>query len=242
MRIDPPSCLRPKRAIQGTQCHHRASVRGDSLAERNEFELSVPLARRQVETDSPLRSSACHPSIQPGKVPLLECRKPALEWGGAQLKPITWAALRVFFGLSRRALQASRDWDHSAPPCATTQSWTGVGAGLLKPGRRRRITVASGPSLGFAVLKDLLLLLWPFVYSLSPPLFLLAPALSFALSRVNLRPTCGKLRAGMGYSASAAPISLRRAFSASCFDLNSGIAATVRACQQPKVVPDRSRN
>ena len=35
----------------------------------------------------------------------------------------------------------------------------------------------------------------------------------FALSRVwNLRPTCGKLRAGMGYSASAAPISLRGAF------------------------------
>ena len=27
------------------------------------------------------------------------------------------------------------------------------------------------------MLKDLLMLLWPFVYSLSPPLFLLAPAL-----------------------------------------------------------------
>jgi hypothetical protein len=39
---------------------------------------------------------------------------------------------------------------------------------------------------------------------------------------------CGKLRAGMGYSTSAAPISLRRAFSVSCFDLNSCIAATVR--------------
>jgi hypothetical protein len=37
--------------------------------------------------------------------------------------------------------------------------------------------VASGPSLSFGVLKDLLLLLWPFVYSLSPPLFLLGPAL-----------------------------------------------------------------
>jgi hypothetical protein len=37
--------------------------------------------------------------------------------------------------------------------------------------------VASGPSLSFGVLKDLLLLLWPFVYSLPRPLFLLAPAL-----------------------------------------------------------------
>jgi hypothetical protein len=55
-------------------------------------------------------------------------------------------------------------------------SWTGVGVGLLKSGRSRT-TVASGPSLGFAALKDLLMLLWPFVYSLSPPLFLLAPAL-----------------------------------------------------------------
>jgi hypothetical protein len=51
---------------------------------------------------------------------------------------------------------------------------------LLKSGRSRRITVASGPSLSFGVLKDLLLLLWPFVYSLSPPLFLLAPALELS--------------------------------------------------------------
>ena len=66
------------------------------------------------------------------------------------------------------------------PLCAlgkTAQSWTGVGGSLLKSGRSRRTTVASGPSLGFAALKDLLMLLWPFVYSLSPPLFLLAPAL-----------------------------------------------------------------
>jgi hypothetical protein len=67
---------------------------------------------------------------------------------------------------------------------ATAQFWTGVGAGLLKSGRRRPITVASGPSLGLAVLKDLLRLLWPFVYSLSPPLFLFAPALELcALAR-----------------------------------------------------------
>jgi hypothetical protein len=67
------------------------------------------------------------------------------------------------------------------PLCATlvrlAQSWTGVDTGLLKSGRRRRITVPSGPSLGFAVLKDLLRLLWPFVYSPSSPLFLLALAL-----------------------------------------------------------------
>src|SRR5207253_1427572 len=35
-----------------------------------------------------------------------------------------------------------------------------------------RDSVPSGPSLGFAVLKDLLRLLWPFVYSPSSPLFL----------------------------------------------------------------------
>jgi hypothetical protein len=67
---------------------------------------------------------------------------------------------------------------------ATAQSWTGVDAGLLKSGRRRRITVPSGPSLGFAVLKDLLRLLWPFVYSPSSPLFLLALTLELcALAR-----------------------------------------------------------
>ena len=31
--------------IQGTQCHHRASVRGDSLAEGSEFELPVPVCK-----------------------------------------------------------------------------------------------------------------------------------------------------------------------------------------------------
>jgi hypothetical protein len=48
---------------------------------------------------------------------------------------------------------------------------------LSNEGWQPRIAVAWGPSLGFAVLKDLLRLLWPFIYSLSPPLFLLAPAL-----------------------------------------------------------------
>jgi hypothetical protein len=50
-------------------------------------------------------------------------------------------------------------------------------SGLLNVGPQAPDYDSSGPNLGFAVLKDLLMLLWPFVYSLSPPLFLLALAL-----------------------------------------------------------------
>ena len=60
----------------------------------------------------------------------------------------------------------------------------GAVRGQNQRGPRHRITVPSGPSLGFAVLKDLLRLLWPFVYSPSSPLFLLALALELcALAR-----------------------------------------------------------
>jgi hypothetical protein len=94
--------------------------------------------------------------------------------------------------LSRRALQASRDWDHfSASPWCDCP---------ILDGRRLAVVGAHPPDYGgigdkFGVLKDLLLLLWLFVYSLSPPLFfLLSPALELCTFVCELAAYVRKLR------------------------------------------------